>query len=129
MRLITFVTKHHADSSGGNNDKAKVVYLTKTLSIVVMIIASSHETLWNRFQAKSGFRFFSSLLGNVAAVESHFGHAYQPILVALSPPLTARSPSLFPGFSYSFLALTSRPRLSEQSRERDFAVDLSEQFF
>ncbi|GAA5866964.1 hypothetical protein JCM3774_003736 [Rhodotorula dairenensis] len=125
-RLITFMIKYHADPTGVNNDKAKVVYLTKTLSIVVLVIANSHETLGIHFQAKPGFRFFSSLLSNLAAVESHLGQAYQPILVALSHSLTTLSPSLFPGFSYSFLALTSHPRLmpkllNGESREGEVA--------
>ncbi|GAA5988666.1 hypothetical protein JCM10908_003667 [Rhodotorula pacifica] len=125
-RLITFMIKYHADPTGVNNDKAKVVYLTKTLSIVVLVIANSHETLGVHFQAKPGFRFFSSLLSNLAAVETHLGQAYQPILVALSHSLTTLSPSLFPGFSYSFLALTSHPRLmpkllNGESREGEVA--------
>ncbi|GAA5967764.1 hypothetical protein JCM8115_006439 [Rhodotorula mucilaginosa] len=125
-RLITFMIKYHADPTGVNNDKAKVVYLTKTLSIVVLVIADSHETLGIHFQAKPGFRFFSSLLSNLATVESHLGQAYQPILVALSHSLTTLSPSLFPGFSYSFLALTSHPRLmpkllNGESREGEVA--------
>ncbi|GJN93365.1 hypothetical protein Rhopal_006418-T1 [Rhodotorula paludigena] len=83
-RLITFMIKYHADPTGANNDKAKVHYMTKVLSIVVLVLANSHEELGPHFQTKPFFRFFSSLLSNLAGIESHLGPAYHQILVALS---------------------------------------------
>ena len=66
--------------------------MTKVLSIVVLVLANSHEELGPHFQAKPFFRFFSSLLSNLAGIESHLGLAYHQILVALRCVL-----SLHPG--------------------------------
>lgn len=82
-KLIVFMIKYHADPTGANNDKAKVHYMTKVLSIVVLVLANSHEELGPHFQQKPFFRFFSSLLSNLHAIESHLGSAYYQILVAL----------------------------------------------
>jgi CCR4-NOT transcription complex subunit 1 len=82
-KLIVFMIKYHADPTGANNDKAKVHYMTKVLSIVVLVLAQSHEELGPNFQQKPFFRFFSSLLSNLHAIESHLGSAYYQILVAL----------------------------------------------
>lgn len=82
-KLIVFMIKYHADPTGANNDKAKVHYMTKVLSIVVLVLAQSHEELGDDFEQKPFFRFFSSLLSNLHAIESHLGSAYHQILVAL----------------------------------------------
>lgn len=82
-KLIVFMIKYHADPTGANNDKAKVHYMTKVLSIVVLVLAQSHEELGPHFQQKPFFRFFSSLLSNLHAIETHLGSAYYQILVAL----------------------------------------------
>ncbi|GAA6042737.1 hypothetical protein JCM8097_005557 [Rhodosporidiobolus ruineniae] len=106
-RLITFMIKYHADPTGANNDKAKVHYMTKVLSIVVLVLANSHEELGPHFQQKPFFRFFSSLLSNLASIETHLGPAYYQILVALSHSLNTLQPSFFPGFTFSWVALIS----------------------
>ncbi|BGP21039.1 hypothetical protein JCM10213_002926 [Rhodosporidiobolus nylandii] len=106
-RLITFMIKYHADPTGANNDKAKVHYMTKVLSIVVLVLANSHEELGPHFQQKPFFRFFSSLLSNLAAIETHLGPAYYQILVALSHSLNTLQPLFFPGFTFSWVALIS----------------------
>ncbi|GAA6009388.1 hypothetical protein JCM10207_003757 [Rhodosporidiobolus poonsookiae] len=106
-RLITFMIKYHADPTGANNDKAKVHYMTKVLSIVVLVLANSHEELGPHFQQKPFFRFFSSLLSNLASIETHLGPAYYQILVALSHSLNTLQPLFFPGFTFSWVALIS----------------------
>ncbi|GAA5875884.1 hypothetical protein JCM8547_001694 [Rhodosporidiobolus lusitaniae] len=106
-RLITFMIKYHADPTGANNDKAKVHYMTKVLSIVVLVLANSHEELGPHFQQKPFFRFFSSLLSNLASIETHLGPAYYQILVALSHSLNTLQPLFFPGFTFSWVALVS----------------------
>ncbi|GAA5831623.1 hypothetical protein JCM11251_000773 [Rhodosporidiobolus azoricus] len=110
-RLITFMIKYHADPTGANNDKAKVHYMTKVLSIVVLVLANSHEELGPHFQQKPFFRFFSSLLSNLASIETHLGPAYYQILVALSHSLNTLQPLFFPGFTFSWVALISHRQL------------------
>ncbi|GAA6057943.1 hypothetical protein JCM3770_004447 [Rhodotorula araucariae] len=106
-RLITFMIKYHADPTGANNDKAKVHYMTKVLSIVVLVLANSHEELGPHFQQKPYYRFFSSLLANLSSIESHLGAAYHQILVALSHSLNTLQPAWFPGFTFSWVTLIS----------------------
>ncbi|GAA5929761.1 CCR4-NOT core subunit CDC39 [Sporobolomyces koalae] len=106
-KLITFMIKYHADPTGANNDKAKVHYMTKVLSIVVLVLANSHEELGPHFQQKPFFRFFSSLLSNLAAIELHLGPAYYQILVALSHSVNTLQPLFFPGFTFSWVGLIS----------------------
>ncbi|GJN90459.1 hypothetical protein Rhopal_003470-T1 [Rhodotorula paludigena] len=60
-RLITFMIKYHADPTGVNNDKAKVHYMTKVLSIVVLVLANSHEELGPHFQTKKVIRIYGHL--------------------------------------------------------------------
>ncbi|KAM0747379.1 Not1-domain-containing protein [Meredithblackwellia eburnea MCA 4105] len=106
-KLIVFMIKYHADPTGANNDKAKVHYMTKVLSIVVLVLANSHEQLGLHFQQKPFFRFFSSLLSNLSAIESHLGSAYYQILVALSHSVNTLQPLFFPGFTFSWVGLIS----------------------
>ena len=107
-RLVTFMIKYHADPTGANNDKAKVHYMTKVLSIVVLVLAASHEELGVHFIAKPFYRFFSSLLANLASIESHLGAAYPQILIAIRcarRPLSSSPPSLPLSLSLSLVAL------------------------
>ncbi|GAA6061543.1 hypothetical protein JCM10212_002750 [Sporobolomyces blumeae] len=106
-KLITFMIKYHADPTGANNDRAKVHYMTKVLSIVVLVLANSHEELGPHFQQKPFFRFFSSLLSNLASIELHLGPAYYQILVALSHSVNTLQPLFFPGFTFSWVGLIS----------------------
>jgi CCR4-NOT transcription complex subunit 1 len=83
-RLIAFMIKYHAPVvPGSDSTRAKVHYLTKILSIIVLVLAQSHEDLGQHFQQKPFYRFFSSLLNNLHAIESHLGPAYNQILIAL----------------------------------------------
>ena len=93
-RLVTFMIKYHADPTGANNDKAKVHYMTKVLSIVVLVLAASHEELGVHFIAKPFYRFFSSLLANLASIESHLGAAYPQILISPFPSPSPHALSL-----------------------------------
>ena len=82
-RLIVYIIKYHGDASGINNDQAKVHYMTKILSIFVLVLANLHEEQGPAFQQKPFFRFFSSLLNDLHAVEAHLGPAYFQLLIAI----------------------------------------------
>jgi CCR4-NOT transcription complex subunit 1 len=90
-RLITYIIKYHGDASGVNNDNAKVHYLTKILSIFVLVLAKEHEERGVHFPQKPFFRFFSTLINDLHAIEGTIGTAYLGLLFALR--CTARSPS------------------------------------
>jgi CCR4-NOT transcription complex subunit 1 len=82
-RLIVYIIKYHGDASGVNNDQAKVHYMTKILSIFVLVLANLHEEQGPAFQQKPFFRFFSSLINDLHAMEAHLGSAYFQLLIAI----------------------------------------------
>lgn len=82
-RLISYMIKYHGDASGVNNDQAKVHYLTKILSIFVLVLANMHEDQGVAFQQKPFFRFFSSLINDFHSMEAHLGTAYFQLLLAI----------------------------------------------
>ncbi|TDL27216.1 Not1-domain-containing protein [Rickenella mellea] len=106
-RLIVYIIKYHGDASGANNDQAKVHYLTKILSIVVLVLASRHEEQGPAFQQKPFFRFFSSLLSDLHSVEAQLGTAYFQLLLAIGDVLSSLQPTYFPGFAFSWMTLIS----------------------
>ena len=82
-RLIVYIIKYHGDASGVNNDQAKVHYLTKILSIIVLVLADMHENQGPSFQQKPFFRFFSSLLNDLHSIETSLGPVYFDLLLAI----------------------------------------------
>lgn len=106
-RLIAYIIKYHGDASGVNNDQAKVHYFTKILSIFVLVLASYHEDETLTFEQKPFFRFFSSLVNDLSAIEVQLGPAYFQLLLALSDTFSSLQPTYFPGFSFSWLCLIS----------------------
>ncbi|KAG2138015.1 hypothetical protein DEU56DRAFT_736548 [Suillus clintonianus] len=82
-RLIVYIIKYHGDASGIDNDQAKVHYLTKILSIFVLVLANMHEEQGVLFQQKPFFRFFSSLISDLHSIVEHLGSAYFQLLIAI----------------------------------------------
>ncbi|KAJ7684728.1 Not1-domain-containing protein [Mycena polygramma] len=106
-RLIVYIIKYHGDASGVNNDQAKVHYLTKILSIFVLVLANMHEEQGPAFQQKPFFRFFSSLINDLHTIEAHLGPVYFQLLIAISDTLSSLQPTYFPGFAFSWMCLIS----------------------
>ncbi|CAK5279384.1 unnamed protein product [Mycena citricolor] len=106
-RLIVYIIKYHGDASGVNNDQAKVHYLTKILSIFVLVLANMHEEQGLSFQQKPFFRFFSSLINDLHSIETHLGQVYLQLLIAISDTLSSLQPTYFPGFAFSWMCLIS----------------------
>ena len=106
-RLIVYIIKYHGDASGVNNDQAKVHYLTKILSIVVLVLANMHEEQGPSFQQKPFFRFFSSLVNDLHSIENHLGPVYFHLLIAISDTYSSLQPTYFPGFAFSWMCLIS----------------------
>lgn len=106
-RLIVYIIKYHGDASGVNNDQAKVHYLTKILSIFVLVLANLHEEQGAAFQQKPFFRFFSSLVNDLHSIENHLGPVYFHLLIAISDTYSSLQPTYFPGFAFSWMCLIS----------------------
>ncbi|PWN39305.1 Not1-domain-containing protein [Ceraceosorus guamensis] len=122
-KLVVLLIKHHSDPSGTDNEQARAHYLTKILSIIVLVLAQSHEELGAHFQQKPFFRLFSSLLHDFHAASSSLGNTYMRALLAIANTLNTLQPSFFPGFTFSWMALTSHrlfmPKLLGVPLERD----------
>jgi CCR4-NOT transcription complex subunit 1 len=82
-RLIVYMIKYHGDASGVNNEHAKVHYMTKILSIFVLVLANYHEEQGSSFHQKPFFRFFSTLLNDLHTIETHLGAVYFQLLLAI----------------------------------------------
>ncbi|KAI0273855.1 Not1-domain-containing protein [Gloeopeniophorella convolvens] len=106
-RLIVYIIKYHGDASGVNNEQAKVHYLTKILSIFVLVLANMHEEQGHGFQQKPFLRFFSSLVNDLHTIEASLGPAYFQLLIAISDTLSSLQPTYFPGFAFSWMSLIS----------------------
>ncbi|KAB5596094.1 CCR4-NOT transcription complex subunit 1 [Ceratobasidium theobromae] len=116
-RLIVLMIKYNGDAT---DLPAKVHYLTKILSIVVLVLAQAHEASIEFPQQKPFFRFFSSLLNDVSGLEAHF--PLFPLLVAICDTFNTLQPINFPGFAFSWMTLISHrlfmPKmLSSDNRE------------
>ncbi|QRV90034.1 CCR4-Not complex component, Not1 [Ceratobasidium sp. AG-Ba] len=101
-RLIVLMIKYNGDAT---DIPAKVHYLTKILSIVVLVLAHAHEASTEFPQQKPFFRFFSSLLSDIHGLESHL--PYFPLLVAICDTFNTLQPTNFPGFAFSWMTLIS----------------------
>jgi CCR4-NOT transcription complex subunit 1 len=82
-RLIVYIIKYHGDALRVDNNQAKVHYLTKILSIFVLVLANFHEEQGLAFQQKPFFRFFSSLINDLNSIEAQLGTAYFHLLIAI----------------------------------------------
>lgn len=94
-RLIVYIIKYHGDASGVNNDQAKVHYLTKILSIFVLVLANMHEEQGPAFQQKPFLRFFSSLISDLHSIEASLDSAYFQLLLAIRYHFTTQYRSSF----------------------------------
>jgi len=82
-RLIVLMIKYYGDASIENPGQAKVHYLTKILSIIVLVLAKTHEEPNDLFPQKPFFRFFSSLITDFHTFESEMEGTYFSLLIAI----------------------------------------------
>ncbi|KIJ29884.1 hypothetical protein M422DRAFT_214789 [Sphaerobolus stellatus SS14] len=107
-RLIVMLIKYNGDvGATANADTKKLRYLTKILSIVVLVLVHQHEERGADFQQKPFFRFFSSLLHDLHSVESSLHTAYLPLLQTICDTFNTLKPAHFPGFAFSWMSLIS----------------------
>ncbi|KAJ1307774.1 hypothetical protein OPQ81_001861 [Rhizoctonia solani] len=101
-RLIVLMIKYNGDAT---DLPAKVHYLTKILSIVVLVLVQAHESSVEFPQQKPFFRFFSSLLNDISGLEAHL--PVFPLLLAICDTFNTLQPINFPGFAFSWMTLIS----------------------
>lgn len=120
-RLIVLMIKYNGDAA-----TTKIHYLTKILSIVVLVLAHAHEEGGPDFNQRPFFRLFSSLFSDLHSIESSLQGAYFQLLIALwyvlctlrfcpirlccafcSDTFNTLQPTYFPGFAFSWISLVS----------------------
>lgn len=106
-RLIVLMIKYNGDASSTNSVPTKVHYLSKILSIVVLVLARAHEDDTVEFKQRPFFRLFSSLLADLHSIESQLHVAYFPLLIAICDTFNTLQPIFFPGFAFSWMSLIS----------------------
>ncbi|CAG8484109.1 12575_t:CDS:10 [Ambispora gerdemannii] len=106
-KLIVLLVKYHSDPEGINNNVAKVNYLAKIISLIVLVIAQAHEQRRQQFNQKPFFRLFTSLLTDLNSYEQQLQPIYFQILTNLSNTFHTLQPSFFPGFTFAWLSLIS----------------------
>ncbi|KDQ13139.1 hypothetical protein BOTBODRAFT_188668 [Botryobasidium botryosum FD-172 SS1] len=101
-RLIGLMIKYNGDAAA-----TKIHYLTKILSIVVLVLAHAHEEHGADFDQKPFFRLFSSLFSDLHSIESSLLGTYFQLLLALCDTFGTLQPTYFPGFAFSWMSLVS----------------------
>ena len=112
--LLVSVLEFNGDSEEGNH--ARISYLTKLLSLILLVFTDMHEELAEQFQQKPFFRLFSMLLTYIIRDnEETFSAIEFEVLVVFTEAFTVLQPIYFPDFTFSWWALISHqyfmPRL------------------
>ena len=82
-KLIVLLVRYHTDPAGVNNNKAKVSFLTKILSVMVLVLVHTHNTQGVQFNQKPFVRLFLSLLNDFFLYETQLQSVYFDILATL----------------------------------------------
>lgn len=106
-KMIVYMVKYHADPLGLDDAQAKVHYLAKIMSIIVLVLAASHEELGARFQQRPFFRLFSSVMHDLHAARASLQGVYGRALLTVAHSLSTLQPLFFPGFAFSWVSLVS----------------------
>ncbi|WFD33892.1 CCR4-NOT core subunit cdc39 [Malassezia cuniculi] len=106
-KMIVYMVKYHADPLGADDAQAKVHYLAKIMSIVVLVLAASHEEMGSRFQQRPFFRLFSSIMHDLHSARASLQGVYSRALLTVAHSLNTLQPLFFPGFAFSWLSLVS----------------------
>lgn len=111
--LFVSVVEFNGDEEG---NQARVLYLTKLLSLILLVFMDMHEELAEQFQQKPFFRLFSMMLTYMMRDnEDTFSPIEFEILAVFGEAFSVLQPSYFPDFTFSWWALVSHqyfmPRL------------------
>ena len=102
--------------NGDSEDQARVSYLTKLLSLILLVFTDMHEEMPEQFPQKAWFRLFSMLLTFIIRDnEATFNRIEFEVLVVFAEAFNVLQASYFPDFTFSWWALVSHqcfmPRL------------------
>ena len=104
--LFVSVVEFNGDEEGG--DHARVLYLTKLLSLILLVFMDMHEELAEQFQQKPFFRLFSMMLTYMMRDnEETFRPIEFEVLAVFGEAFSVLQPNYFPDFTFSWWALVS----------------------
>ena len=112
--LLVSVIEFNGDAEGST--QPRILYLTKLLSLILLVFMDMHEELAEQFQQRPFFRLFSVLLTYLLRDhEELFGSMEFEILAVFGETFSVLQPSYFQSFTFSWWALVSHqyfmPRL------------------
>lgn len=112
--LLVSVIEFNGDGEGSM--QPRVLYLTKLLSLILLVFMDMHEELAEQFQQRPFFRLFSVLLTYLLRDnEEVFSPMEFEILAVFGEAFSVLQPSYFQNFTFSWWALVSHqffmPRL------------------
>jgi CCR4-NOT transcription complex subunit 1 len=112
--LLVSVIEFNGDAEGST--QPRILYLTKLLSLILLVFMDMHEELAEQFQQRPFFRLFSVLLIYLLRDnEDLFSSMEFEILAVFGEAFSVLQPSYFQSFTFSWWALVSHqffmPRL------------------
>ena len=112
--LFVSVIELNGDSQDGQDPR--ILYLTKLLSLILLVFMDMHEELAEQFQQKPFFRLFSMMLTYLLRDnEETFSLFEFEVLAVFGEAFSVLQPNYFPDFTFSWWALVSHqyfmPRL------------------
>jgi len=112
--LLVSVIEFNGDAEGST--QPRILYLSKLLSLILLVFMDMHEELAEQFQQRPFFRLFSVLLTYLLRDnEELFSSMEFEILAVFGEAFTVLQPNYFQSFTFSWWALVSHqcfmPRL------------------
>jgi CCR4-NOT transcription complex subunit 1 len=104
--LLVSIIELNGSGEGGN--EVRVLYLTKLVSLIVMVFMDIHEELAEQFQQRPFVRLFSMMLEYMLREnEETFGPIEFEVLAIFGEAYSVLQPNHFPDFTFGWWALVS----------------------
>ena len=111
-QLLINIVEFNGDTEGGSH--ARLLYLSKLLSLILLVFIKMQETLGEHFQQKPFFRLFSMMLIYLLRDNPVFQPIEYEVLVLFSETFSVLQPNYFPNFTFAWWALVSHPYFMSQ---------------
>ncbi|KAK9702694.1 CCR4-NOT core subunit cdc39 [Basidiobolus ranarum] len=106
-KLIAVLVNHYDEPASANPSLAKITFLSKILSIILLVLVHDHQQHKSQFNQKPYLRLFTNLLSDFNSYEQQLQPIYYNILTTLANTFHSLQPSFLPGFSFAWITLIS----------------------
>ncbi|KAK9712477.1 CCR4-NOT core subunit cdc39 [Basidiobolus ranarum] len=106
-KLIVVLVKYYNEPTPVNPNLAKITFLSKILSIILLVLVHDHQQHKGQFNQKPYLRLFTNLLSDFNSYEQQLQPIYYNILTALANTFHSLQPSFLPGFAFAWISLIS----------------------